>query len=136
MQRSGLRRSLACFADDRTGEELDAFLARQGKNFDRIVYVGDGTNDFCPILRLRTCVLSIFLTFVVFKNGFSMSVKIWFSAELTADYKSGLKKKVILTDYNAQYSSGEAVGKLRKYLANCRSLISSRYNFPLLRGYI
>jgi len=36
------------------GEELDAFLARQGKNFDRIVYVGDGTNDFCPILHLRT----------------------------------------------------------------------------------
>ncbi|KAF9010537.1 phosphatase phospho-type [Cyathus striatus] len=35
------------------GEELEAFLARQGNNFDRIIYVGDGNNDFCPILRLR-----------------------------------------------------------------------------------
>jgi pyridoxal phosphate phosphatase PHOSPHO2 len=24
--------------------------------FDRVVYVGDGGNDFCPLLRLRTCV--------------------------------------------------------------------------------
>ncbi|EPQ57312.1 hypothetical protein GLOTRDRAFT_58585 [Gloeophyllum trabeum ATCC 11539] len=36
------------------GEELEAFLERHGKQFDRIVYVGDGSNDFCPILRLRT----------------------------------------------------------------------------------
>jgi hypothetical protein len=76
------------------------------------------------------------LKFVVFKKDFSLSAKIWFSAELTADYKSELKKKVILTDYNVQYSTGEALGKSRKYLANCRSLISSRYNFPLPRGYI
>jgi len=36
------------------GDELDAFLARKGNDFDRIVYVGDGSNDFCPIIRLRT----------------------------------------------------------------------------------
>ncbi|KAJ3567578.1 hypothetical protein NP233_g6269 [Leucocoprinus birnbaumii] len=36
------------------GEELTAFLERHGKDFDRIVYVGDGSNDFCPILRLRS----------------------------------------------------------------------------------
>ena len=35
------------------GEELEAFLRRHGKDFDRIIYVGDGSNDFCPILRLR-----------------------------------------------------------------------------------
>ncbi|KZV74442.1 hypothetical protein PENSPDRAFT_601577 [Peniophora sp. CONT] len=35
------------------GEELEAFLKRHGKDFDRIIYVGDGSNDFCPILRLR-----------------------------------------------------------------------------------
>jgi pyridoxal phosphate phosphatase PHOSPHO2 len=34
------------------GEELEAFLARN-EPFDRVIYVGDGTNDFCPILRLR-----------------------------------------------------------------------------------
>ncbi|KAL7281725.1 hypothetical protein ACG7TL_005043 [Trametes sanguinea] len=35
------------------GDELDAFLKRHGPEFDRIVYVGDGSNDFCPVLRLR-----------------------------------------------------------------------------------
>jgi pyridoxal phosphate phosphatase PHOSPHO2 len=35
------------------GEELTAYLQRKGVEFDRIVYVGDGNNDFCPVLRLR-----------------------------------------------------------------------------------
>jgi pyridoxal phosphate phosphatase PHOSPHO2 len=35
------------------GEELAAFLERHKPGYDRIVYVGDGSNDFCPILRLR-----------------------------------------------------------------------------------
>ena len=34
------------------GEELQAFLARYPESFDRVVYIGDGENDFCPILRL------------------------------------------------------------------------------------
>jgi hypothetical protein len=34
------------------GEELEAFLGRHSA-YDRIIYVGDGTNDFCPVLRLR-----------------------------------------------------------------------------------
>lgn len=39
----------------RTGEELEAFLQRHGgaSAFDRIMYVGDGGNDYCPVLRLR-----------------------------------------------------------------------------------
>ncbi|ETW80594.1 hypothetical protein HETIRDRAFT_418592 [Heterobasidion irregulare TC 32-1] len=36
------------------GDELEAFLARHRPDFDRIIYVGDGSNDFCPILRLRS----------------------------------------------------------------------------------
>jgi soluble P-type ATPase len=36
-----------------TGQELDAFLKRQNSDYDRIIYVGDGTNDFCPAVRLR-----------------------------------------------------------------------------------
>lgn len=36
------------------GEELDAFLKKQAVEYERIVYVGDGTNDFCPILRLKS----------------------------------------------------------------------------------
>lgn len=36
------------------GEELEAYLERQGgrSTYDRIVYIGDGSNDFCPLLRL------------------------------------------------------------------------------------
>jgi len=34
------------------GEELEALL--KGKErFDKVIYIGDGSNDFCPILRLR-----------------------------------------------------------------------------------
>ncbi|KAH9176738.1 phosphatase phospho-type [Lactarius sanguifluus] len=36
------------------GSELDAFLKRGGTDYDRIIYVGDGSNDFCPVLRLRS----------------------------------------------------------------------------------
>ncbi|KAI0675254.1 phosphatase phospho-type [Trametes maxima] len=35
------------------GDELTAFLERHQPEFDRIVYVGDGSNDLCPVLRLR-----------------------------------------------------------------------------------
>jgi len=36
------------------GEELDAFLERHKHAFDRIIYVGDGSNDYCPVIRLRS----------------------------------------------------------------------------------
>jgi len=37
------------------GNELDEYLAaHDGKDsFDKICYVGDGGNDFCPLLRMR-----------------------------------------------------------------------------------
>jgi len=35
------------------GQELEAFRKRHGTDYDRIIYVGDGSNDFCPILGLR-----------------------------------------------------------------------------------
>lgn len=43
------------------GEELEAFLSRKGVEYDHIAYVGDGTNDFCPILRLRRWLIVISL---------------------------------------------------------------------------
>ncbi|KAI6032843.1 phosphatase phospho-type [Pisolithus orientalis] len=39
------------------GEELEAFLARHQPAYDRIIYIGDGANDFCPILRMRRIVV-------------------------------------------------------------------------------
>ncbi|CAG7850915.1 SubName: Full=Uncharacterized protein {ECO:0000313/EMBL:CCA72016.1} [Serendipita indica DSM 11827] len=34
------------------GEELTAFLAEH-EEYDKVVYIGDGSNDFCPVVRLR-----------------------------------------------------------------------------------
>ncbi|KAI9442499.1 phosphatase phospho-type [Lactarius indigo] len=45
---------VGCDANICKGSELDAFLKRRGTDYDRIVYVGDGSNDFCPVLRLRS----------------------------------------------------------------------------------
>jgi len=36
------------------GQELEAFLKRHGTDYDRIIYVGDGSNDFCPAVKLRS----------------------------------------------------------------------------------
>jgi pyridoxal phosphate phosphatase PHOSPHO2 len=38
------------------GEELSAFLEEHG-DYDQVIYVGDGSNDFCPVLRLREYVV-------------------------------------------------------------------------------
>ena len=37
------------------GDELDAYVAAHGgkDDFSRIVYIGDGKNDYCPLLRMR-----------------------------------------------------------------------------------
>ena len=35
------------------GQELDAFLERHKPEFDRVIYVGDGSNDYCTVIRLR-----------------------------------------------------------------------------------
>lgn len=42
-----------------SGEELEAFLARHQPDFDRVIYVGDGKNDYCPVVRLRRYVRRI-----------------------------------------------------------------------------
>lgn len=46
---------VGCSANMCKGEELEAFLSRHGgfEAFDRVMYVGDGGNDYCPLLRLR-----------------------------------------------------------------------------------
>jgi len=47
------------------GDELTAFLSRYAE-FDRVIYIGDGDNDFCPVLRLRRL--------VVFENILSIAI--------------------------------------------------------------
>lgn len=45
---------IGCSANMCKGEELEAFLERHKPQFDQIIYVGDGENDYCPVLRLRS----------------------------------------------------------------------------------
>jgi len=35
------------------GEELENFFSRHESTYDRVIYIGDGSNDFCPVLHLR-----------------------------------------------------------------------------------
>jgi len=44
----------SCYQNMCKGQELESFIARQGGAFDRIVYLGDGLNDYCPLLSLRS----------------------------------------------------------------------------------
>lgn len=45
---------VGCSANMCKGEELEAYLERHGgrSSYDRLIYLGDGSNDFCPVLRL------------------------------------------------------------------------------------
>ncbi|PKI83483.1 hypothetical protein MVES_002417 [Malassezia vespertilionis] len=44
---------VGCSANMCKGDELDAYRKRNAdRGYQRIVYVGDGGNDYCPILRL------------------------------------------------------------------------------------
>ena len=47
--------TVGCLANMCKGAELDAWLASNGgkDSWNKIVYVGDGGNDFCPLLRMR-----------------------------------------------------------------------------------
>ncbi|KAE8539463.1 hypothetical protein D1P53_004564 [Cryptococcus gattii VGV] len=47
--------SVGCLANMCKGDELDRYLAANGGKdaFKKIVYIGDGGNDFCPLLRMR-----------------------------------------------------------------------------------
>lgn len=47
--------TIGCLANMCKGDELDAWLKAHGgkESWERIVYVGDGGNDFCPLVRMR-----------------------------------------------------------------------------------
>jgi len=68
------------------GEELEMYLKRHHTEFDRIVYVGDGSNDFCPILRLRKQDLVLCRNFrglskrIAKEGGLQCHVKYWSGA--------------------------------------------------------
>ncbi|KAL7410135.1 phosphatase phospho-type [Mrakia frigida] len=64
---------IGCSANMCKGEELEAFLAEKklaGDDYSRVIYVGDGGNDFCPLLRLRSTDLALV------RKGFELEQRI------------------------------------------------------------
>lgn len=67
------------------GAELDAFLERNGGRdaFERIIYVGDGGNDYCPVLRLKEKDLAFVRKFrgletrIAKEGGVKAGIKFW-----------------------------------------------------------
>lgn len=46
---------VGCLVNMCKGDELDAWLAANGgrDSWGKVIYVGDGGNDFCPLLRMK-----------------------------------------------------------------------------------
>lgn len=47
---------VGCLVNMCKGDELESWLEKNGQKIDdyeKIVYIGDGGNDFCPLLRMR-----------------------------------------------------------------------------------
>jgi len=46
---------VGCLDNMCKGDELEAFLSKNGgiESFKRLCYIGDGSNDYCPLLRMR-----------------------------------------------------------------------------------
>jgi pyridoxal phosphate phosphatase PHOSPHO2 len=75
-----------------SGDELDAFIKRHAPAFDRVVYVGDGSNDFCPVLRLRRYILSLEALRIFSIFTFSLST---FSQDMVLCRRQrGLQKRI------------------------------------------
>lgn len=75
---------VGCLPNMCKGDELDAFLAANGGKdaFDKILYVGDGGNDYCPLLRMRkgdvACVRkNMELHHRIQKEGVQTEVELW-----------------------------------------------------------
>ncbi|RXK35649.1 pyridoxal phosphate phosphatase phospho2 [Tremella mesenterica] len=82
--------SVGCLANMCKGDELDAYLAAHGgrDSFKRIAYVGDGANDFCPLLRMRSGDVAYV------RKGFELAEKIVHERTREDGKKAGLKVDV------------------------------------------
>ncbi|KAJ9111438.1 hypothetical protein QFC19_001207 [Naganishia cerealis] len=78
---------VGCLVNMCKGDELESWLQKNGKkmdDFEKIVYIGDGGNDFCPLLRMRAQDLCLV------RKGFELDLRIkeeGKSAGLKADVK-------------------------------------------------
>ncbi|SPO26278.1 uncharacterized protein UTRI_02554 [Ustilago trichophora] len=81
------------------GSELESFLERNGgrQAFERIIYVGDGGNDYCPILRLDSHDLALVRKFrglqtrIAKEGNVKAGVKYWNGAWELEGYLNELR---------------------------------------------
>ncbi|PWZ02165.1 hypothetical protein BCV70DRAFT_58369 [Testicularia cyperi] len=95
--------TVGCSPNMCKGDELDAFLARhtaQGSEshpYERIIYVGDGGNDFCPVKRLRNQDLAFVRKFrglsnrIAREGGVKAGIKYWNGAWELEGYLNELR---------------------------------------------
>jgi pyridoxal phosphate phosphatase PHOSPHO2 len=80
--------TVGCLPNMCKGDELDAWVAAHGgkEAWDKMVYVGDGGNDYCPLLRMRkgdlACVRKGYelggrIEREGKKDGFALDVEMW-----------------------------------------------------------
>lgn len=97
------------------GEELSAFLEEHGE-YDQIIYIGDGSNDFCPVIRLRECVsrLYVFSYLIPYRQDMVLARTMrGLQRRLENEGPdSGLKCKVVYWD--DAWEIEEAFGELQK----------------------
>jgi hypothetical protein len=99
------------------GSELDAFLERHGVNYDRIIYVGDGSNDFCPALRLRRY-RHIMNVVVRTNHDIVFSARTWCFVADTEHWNIVSSRKAKEEASSAKSDIGQGRGKLKKFSSN------------------
>lgn len=76
---------VGCSANMCKGAELESFLERNGgkEAFERVIYVGDGGNDYCPLVRLAERDLAFVRKFrglqtrIAKEGGVKAGIKYW-----------------------------------------------------------
>jgi len=101
-----------------SGEELEAFLAQHGP-FDRVVYTGDGSNDFCPILRLRRSAKKKSVSTHIPLTAF-LTAKTWCVVAISAAWKNASTKRVKGRDSRPGYATGLAHGRPKRFTTPSR----------------
>lgn len=105
---------VGCSANMCKGAELEAFMARHGgwEHWDRVVYVGDGGNDFCPLLHLRSSVPSPeALSAACSLTCHSLADKTSHSCGCTASCPAGFSRRVRTGSSRRLWCPGVGPGK-------------------------
>lgn len=98
------------------GQELTRYIETRNTRFDRIIYIGDGSNDFCAVLRLRRSVSPPSLDAHIHARPAKTSCSAVASAASNAKLQTNAPKAAPPAS-SAPLNIGPAHGKSRKSLS-------------------